>query len=734
MKNIFLTLLIIFIGHLTIAENINKDKHNTHLSSIRLAEKKSAEFFSSRILKNKKTFNSFNQNSAPLGLTELMYINEFDTVYFDLSQSNISNGYIDIPVYIIAYDTINSLDFAFKYNHANLEYVTIKNLTSYLQGVLYSYNNTDSNIRFTSYSFKNYNSYVSLVLIRFRMLSDKVLHSDLNSMVAYLNGERVVVKIVGNAVMGITFDTINPSCTGKQDGNLKVKIFGGTEPFKYKWSNADTTNEIHSLSAGKYTVTVTDHEGYIKIASQVLVDPSLSFQVKNPSCARYSDGEIKLTVTGGSEPFKYNWSTTDTTKDIQYLKTDIYTVTVIDKLGCVLIASQSVTDSSGMKISYDVNRPSCPGFHDGSIEVFIIGGLEPYMYSWGKQSSSKKIDSLASGTYNVRITDKKGCKLLEKIVLNEPPEIMLLFNKTDLTCQQVQDGQIRLFVSGGDPPYKYLWNTYETTKDIQNLKTGTYTVTVSDLKGCSIKDSVIINNNLDIQFQFDKTDVSCFDSNEGSIQLNTQGGKPPFKFIWSNGKTSEYIENLSAGTYTVTVSQSNTCFKIDSVRIHHTAPISISLITKDPNCSLNSNGSIRASIQGGTEPYSFKWSNMEATDIISNLNTGTYILTVTDANNCMAMDTAVLKSTDQSCLEIFSAFTPNGDGKNDVWNIRDIYMYPNCTVNVYDQWGICVFNSKGYQTPWDGKYKGNLLPSATYYYIINLGNGVDYTGSVSILK
>jgi gliding motility-associated-like protein len=661
------------------------------------------------------------------------FVDMRDTVYFDLSNAVIANGFIDIPVFIIVFDTIHSLDFSLKYNHSSLLYDSIVEHVSYMSGVNSYENPSDSTLRFTSYSFTDYESMIPLVSVRFKLLSSLIINSDLYSLIAYLNGEPVPVKVI-NATMFLNFADRNPLCVGTHDGNINLSVLGGSPPYSYLWSNSDTTNSIDFLQAGTYYVTVTDQNGYIKTDSIVLTDPSLSFAATNPTCSNLGDGSINLTIIGGAAPYQFNWSNSDTTQNIQYLAEGIYSVTVTDSVGCILTGSQFLLDTLDMVLSNNINSPTCVGFQNGSIEVLVTAGYPPYSFQWSNSSTSNIIDSLASGTYSLTISDQQGCMRTENISVDNPPAIMTLLSTNNLSCSNINDGEVSLFITGGSPPYSYLWSNFQSTQNIDSLTAGTYAVTVTDIKGCSVIDSAVIDNSAEMQINFNKSDVTCYNSHDGAVQLNIQNGMPPFIYTWSNGEATQTINNLSPGTYVVTVSQTNQCQKTDTVKIYGAAEINVLIQKKDPSCPISNDGAVQAFVTGGHAPYTYTWSNTQYSDTISNLGKGTYTLTITDANNCIAFDSVELRPAGENCLEIFSGFSPNGDGINDVWNIGNIEEYPDCTVKIFNQWGESIFISTGYADPWDGRYNGNLLPSAAYYYIIDLNNGQKYTGSVCILK
>jgi len=208
----------------------------------------------------------------------------------------------------------------------------------------------------------------------------------------------------------------------------------------------------------------------------------------------------------------------------------------------------------------------------------------------------------------------------------------------------------------------------------------------------------------------------------------------PFSYIWQNSIETDSIRtNLTAGTYKFTITDK--CGSVsDSIIIRQPGQLTSSVLVTNVSFEGLSDGKIDLLVFGGTQPYSYIWSNGAVTEDLSDISEGKYFVTITDDNGCVTID-SVLVNSEGKHIEVYNTFTPNGDGKNDVWNIKYINAFPNCNVLIYDQWGVKVFESQGYTKPWDGTKGGKALPAATYYYVIDLNDGSQpYTGSVTIMK
>jgi gliding motility-associated-like protein len=228
----------------------------------------------------------------------------------------------------------------------------------------------------------------------------------------------------------------------------------------------------------------------------------------------------------------------------------------------------------------------------------------------------------------------------------------------------------------------------------------------------------------------------CNDQSSGQLDLVVQGGSAPYYYAWSDGHTSEDLSYVPAGKYEVTVTDSKGCAYTNKTLLADPPPIRVGLIRRDVSCAEEQDGKIFITqIKGGISPYTIHWSNDETGEQIEHLAEGTYSVTVSDALGCGVTESISIAKSDSECLFIPNAFSPNGDGTNDFWNIRSMELYTDAEIKVYNKWGNVVFESTGYSKPWDGAYKGRMLEPATYYYFVDLKNGDPvYQGFLMILR
>jgi gliding motility-associated-like protein len=209
--------------------------------------------------------------------------------------------------------------------------------------------------------------------------------------------------------------------------------------------------------------------------------------------------------------------------------------------------------------------------------------------------------------------------------------------------------------------------------------------------------------------------------------------------LWSTGDVSEQIEITTASSYSVLVTDDKNCQQQVDFNVDPLSLIDIDLVTVNPSCRDNVDGQISANVSGGYAPYQFLWSNNTEEQDLLGVGEGAYSLSVIDDKGCVTTSTATIVGEGQSCLYVYSAFSPNGDQNNDYWHIDNIELYPDALVEVFNRWGDRVFSTKRYLNSWVGAWKGtfndNILPSATYYYVITLHNGEDpYVGTVTLVR
>ena len=443
-----------------------------------------------------------------------------------------------------------------------------------------------------------------------------------------------------------TIQQTSVSCFGGNDGSAIVFPSGGTIPYSYLWSNGNTNSTITGLNSGSYSCVITDINGcsisksiYIGQPNQLALQSTV---LTNVSCNGGSDGAVSISISGGTQPYIYLWSTGSTFSTITNLTEGTYTCNATDINGCSL-PTISVTVNEPPILGYSIYTTivSCKGGNDGTASVNPSGGTPPYNYLWSTGSSNQTIINLSAGNYPCTITDANGCISQLVASVPEPPTYLLLTTVSeDVSCNGGTDGAIYISADGGFPGYTYLWSNSSSDTLISALTSGNYSISVTDVNNCTVVENIYINEPLPLTIPILASDVSCINGNDAIATATPSGGTPPYTYSWSNGDVTSTTTGLSANVYTVTVTDLINCPSVSSsVTINEPAIISAIGIIDSVTCFGGSDGMISLSVSGGNGNYTYIWSNNQTTQNATNLVAGTYSVYVYDSTNCQGIFT-----------------------------------------------------------------------------------------------
>lgn len=461
--------------------------------------------------------------------------------------------------------------------------------------------------------------------------------------------------------------SINPSSCGLENGSIILQLNGGSGPFTYIWSNGHTTEDLLDIGAGNYYVTVTGADGcsssaFIELPNEDIPITLTSDILPNSSCDE-SNGSIDLLVSP-SGTYSFNWSTGATTEDLYFLGAGTYDVTVTLGNSCTQTGSYTVANEN---IPFTIDGSPTPNTScstpNGSIDLAISpSGI--YTYNWSTGAPSEDINNLGEGTYFVTVTSSDGCAISSSFTITgSSTSIDISGLAVSNTSCQVPNGSVDIDVTPAGT-YSFLWSNGMTTEDINNSPAGTYSVTVTDGNGCTSTGSFTIGNE-SAEFTLSaipQTNTSCTVSN-GSIDLSID---PPgsYTYIWSNGSTTEDLNAMSGGNYSVTVTDANSCSSTASFTIDEaTAVPEIQASIMDEVCG-EANGSIHLSVTPSNSTYA--WSSGETIEDLNNISAGTYIVTVTGSNGCTVIDTFTINNGSSNFtlsgtpIDNSSCSSPNG--------------------------------------------------------------------------
>ena len=546
----------------------------------------------------------------------------------------------------------------------------------------------------------------------------------------------------------VTFATTDVECHDDATGTITTTFPDASAPLQYEWSFGSTDQSPVNVLGGTHNVKITDANECVRFESVTIQQPEpleADIFATNISCDGAAEADIMLDVTGGTGAYSYRWNIPgETSAGLVGRGAGTYTVEITDVNNCRIEKTITITEPGPLVVEiFNPQEPSCAGGGDGALDLFVGGGTPPYSFLWSNGQIGRSIDELPAGNYDVLVTDVNGCTIRDNIILDEPSELQAnLVTTADVTCFSEANGGLSVFVQGGTPPYQYTWFNEDVTLGatntaIDNLASGFYTVEVVDSKGCRIVMDRVINQPVaPLKATMTPTHVSCRETNDGAIDLTVEGGTPPYRYAWSNGAQSEDISNLMAGVYEVLVTDDNNCTVGSKTLVITPTEITPRIEVSNVSCQDQQDASIEVTaIEGGFGPYTVEWSTGATGRLVEGLAQGSYAVTIRDNTGCTYEEVFDISVNDVACLFIPSSFSPNGDDINDTWVIRNIELYPNVELRVFNRWGLDVFQDIGYSEPWDGTYRGNPLEPGTYYYVIDLNDGSPlYKGPLSLLQ
>jgi hypothetical protein len=357
-----------------------------------------------------------------------------------------------------------------------------------------------------------------------------------------------------------------------------------------------------------------------------------------------TNGQIQVSLSGGAAPYQFNWSTGPGTEILPDLSAGTYTLTATDANGCSFTAQFDLGEPAALTVSATTTPILCAG-KTGGLQASAQGGTGTYTYIWENGSTNAQRSDLASGNYSVTATDAHGCSAVQHFDLNEPPTLSQSATVDSISCNSL--GNITLFPQGGTQPYTYIWSDGSAGISNSGLSAGAFTVTTTDVNGCSITQSFVLNSgNAPALTDTLLTPVRCFGESNGAIQLSIDYGMPPYQAGWSNAGTGLTLSGLSAGTYTVTVTDANNCTLTAHFALEQPALVQAGILAVQADTCGRHTGAIDLSIGGGVAPYQFLWSGGQQSEDLIQVAAGTWSLTLTDARGCSAQQTTIVPAVE----------------------------------------------------------------------------------------
>jgi len=614
----------------------------------------------------------------------------------------------------------------------------------------------------------------------------------------------------------------NNLCNGGSTGSATANVTVGQAPYTYAWNPSGQAGATATgLPAGNYAVTVTDAFGCIVIVTTTISEPAAmtsSATSTNTNCG-VSTGTASVAAAGGTGAFTYLWNNGQNNATATALAAGTYTVTITDANGCTAVQTVTVNSNNAMNITVSSTVAGCT-VNNGTATANASSGNGPYTFSWSDGQATSTATGLGAGTYTATITDANGCIGTETVTVTVNNTLVLAVSSTDAGCT-VSNGTATANPGSGPTPYTYLWDNGQVTQTATGLAAGNYSVTVTDANGCSLSLPVSVNSNNTLLLTTSFTQAGCVVAN-GTATANASSGTPGYSYAWDNGQITPTATGLAAGSYTVTVTDANGCTQVQPVTVTTNNPVIATTSTTQTACTIN-NGTATANPSNGAVPYTYLWNNGQASATANGLAAGTYTVTITDANGCTQIRTAIVTTTpgpvvapfaspptitvgdssmlsatgtgmyvwspaagvscitclnpvvsptitstycvrvtdsngcsDSNCVTVLvqldcenagelyipNAFSPNGDGENDV--IQLYYGNIDCLKSIkfiiYNRWGQRVFETEDAAAKWDGTFRGKGSDEGTAVYayfmqaILLSGEEVIKQGNITLFR
>ena len=509
--------------------------------------------------------------------------------------------------------------------------------------------------------------------------------------------ETIIIDATPALTLNLT--PIAPQCFGAADGEIASTVTGGTAPYNYVWNDglSQTTPIAYGLAAGGYTLTVTDANNCeISQTATLSNPPTLSAEVAtigSPLCNEISDGTIDLAVTGGTGNYHYLWNTTDTSSSLAAISAGNYSVTITDDNNCdFALDSILVTAPELMDITFtNLSSPLCIGVDNGQILTNINGGVAPYNYAWNNGATTASINNLAAADYFVQVTDANGCIALSDTTTLTAPQLLTIddFLVIDsIQCKGSTNGSVFYSVSSQAPnatTFSFEWldsttivsnsNGFWLSSQFATLPAGQYDLAIQDNIGCRLSTSFSLSEPDFLQIDTVLIEPpSCFGESDGNAIVSLQGGTMPYSYNWTlpNSRIVRTEENVlqdvDGGAYQLEVIDANNCVSPTyTFEVASSSPIQLQVVeVQNASCSNPEGGFINLTTSGGREGINFEWNNGLLTEDLTNLDEGTYSITITDGAECtVSQSFDIILEEDSLDIELIAIDQPNCENTAD---------------------------------------------------------------------
>lgn len=454
------------------------------------------------------------------------------------------------------------------------------------------------------------------------------------------------------------------SCFGASDGTIDIDVVGAVGDITYTWDDPNLQQILQdavSLEAGTYSVTATDENNCLATFTATVTEPddiTINFTPTNVECRGQSTGTALAQPFGGNGGFSYSWETGAATALVTDLSAGTFSVTVTDSEGCTAINTVTINEpANGINLSSIQDQAGCDGAEQNVATVTALGGSAPYTYAWANGQTTPTATNLPAGDNLVSITDFAGCTETLNVSVQDLEPITFNLIDSRPSCSGELSGEMGFNqLMGGAPTtndqYSYLWSDGQTSVVATNLSGGIeYSLTITDSQGCTGEASRFLVEPALLSAITTGSSTSCFGFADGTASVSNiispNTGTPTIQWDVAAGSSTDLTAiNLAAGTYSFTVTDAAGCTFSDVAMVTQPTELRTSLNQADATCASDADGSIIPTVNGGIPNYTYTWSNGSTSTTLTQLIAGNYTLTVTDANGCESVESAVITAPD----------------------------------------------------------------------------------------
>jgi gliding motility-associated-like protein len=548
------------------------------------------------------------------------------------------------------------------------------------------------------------------------------------------------ITITNPPAMYLGLSITKPVCSPVSNGQIGITPVNGTAPYQYALNAGPygTAGMFSGLGPGSYTLHVKDAHDCIRDTTITLTDSLtmlLTATVTPALCFGSAGGSVTLTASGTTSPYSYAIGTGPygTSNTFTNLAAGTYVFHIKDLNQCLKDTSIAISQPPPLAFNLDITHVPCYGTNGGVVTVNAGGGTPAYQYAADLNpfQAANVLTGLNAGMHTIQLKDNNGCTKDTSITLVQPASA-IAFGPVAIinpTCEGFADGQVTLAATGGTSPYTYRkgGNGFSSQPAFTQLTEGAYTFTIRDNNGCT-KDTVITLTGFPhiIIDSVQMVRPSCNGGSDGSMTIAASEGTPPFSYRLGqagNWGGSNVFGGQKAGKYQLQVKDANQCIKDTFVVLEQPEQLVLDTLTVGNDCNgIDDGGLIEVIAKGGTPPYAYLWKHDASLHggRITGLVNGRYQVVVTDAHLCA--DSLTVDILYNNCCTPFipNAFTPNGDGRNDVYKVEYKGDMDLKEMYIYNRYGQRVFSSANVGKVWDGTFDGKVVDAGTYFYYIRI--------------